>query len=75
MGKAATTLREILANNLVRSRTAQGFTQAELAYFAEIDIRVLVEVESAATALSIDGLERLARALKTEAAILLMIQA
>jgi transcriptional regulator with XRE-family HTH domain len=59
-------LREILAANLRRMRAEQGLTQDALADLSEIDRTYISGVERGLRNLSIDNLERLARALRLE---------
>lgn len=59
-------LREILATNLRRMRAERGLTQEALADLSEIDRTYISGIERGLRNLSIDNLERLARALRLE---------
>jgi transcriptional regulator with XRE-family HTH domain len=60
-------VREILAANLRRLRKKQGLSQEELAYRANIDRTYISSIERGVYAVTIDILDRLARALDVEA--------
>jgi transcriptional regulator with XRE-family HTH domain len=60
-------VREILAANLRRLRKKQGLSQEELAYRASIDRGYISSIERGVYAVTIDILDRLARALDVEA--------
>jgi transcriptional regulator with XRE-family HTH domain len=60
-------VREILAANLRRLRKKQGLSQEELAYRANIDRTYVSSIERGVYAVTIDILDRLARALDVEA--------
>ncbi|MFT9115119.1 MAG: helix-turn-helix transcriptional regulator [Acetobacter malorum] len=64
-------IREILAANLKRYRRERGVSQEELAHLAEIDRTYISSLERCQYAASIEVVDRLARALGTEAAMLL----
>ena len=65
-------VREILATNLRRMRAEQGLTQDALAHLSDIDRTYISGVERGLRNLSIDNLERLARALRLQPWQLLM---
>jgi len=69
------TIRRILAVNLRRLRKEAGVSQEELADRAEIDRTYISALEREVYAASIDVLDRLAKALRVEAADLLKRQA
>jgi transcriptional regulator with XRE-family HTH domain len=60
-------VREILAENLRRLRKRQGLSQEELAYRANVDRTYISSIERGVYAVTIDILDRLARALDVEA--------
>lgn len=64
-------IREILAQNLKRYRTAQGLSQEELAHRAGIDRTYVSSLERRVYAAGIDVVDRLAKVLGLEAADLL----
>lgn len=65
------TLREVLANNLKRHRLAAGLSQEELAHRAEIDRTYVSSLERCQYAATVDVIEKLARELDVDAALLL----
>lgn len=65
------TLREILAENLKRHRSATGLSQEELAHRADIDRTYVSSLERLQYAATVDVIEKLALALGTDAADLL----
>jgi len=64
-------LRQILAENLRRTRLAAGLSQEELAHVAGIDRTYVSALERSRFAASVDVIERLATALKVPPALLL----
>jgi len=64
-------IRETFARNLRRMRQAQGLSQEELAYKAEIDRTYVSSLERAVYSPSIEVVDKLAKALGTDAAELL----
>ena len=64
-------IREVLAINLRKLRRAQGLSQEELAYRAEIDRTYVSSLERSVYAAGIDVVDKLARVLGVEAADLL----
>jgi len=64
-------IRGVLALNLRRYRRAANLSQEELAHRAQIDRTYISALERRVYAASIDVVDRLARELGTEAAILL----
>lgn len=60
-------IREILAANLKRYRRERGVSQEELAHLAEIDRIYISSLERCQYAASIEVVDRLAKALGTEA--------
>ena len=64
-------IRDVLALNLRRWRRAKGLSQEELAHQADIDRTYISSLERSLYAAGIDVVDRLARALGTEAANLL----
>ena len=65
------TLREVLAKNLKRHRLAAGLSQEELAPRAEIDRTYVSSLERCNYAATVDIIEKLARELEIDAALLL----
>lgn len=65
-------IREILAANLKRYRRERGVSQEELAHLAEIDRTYISSLERCQYAASIEVVDRLAKALGVQAAMLLM---
>jgi transcriptional regulator with XRE-family HTH domain len=65
------TLREVLAKNLKRHRLAAGLSQEELAHRAEIDRTYVSSLERSQYAATVDMIEKLARELEVDAALLL----
>lgn len=65
-------IREVLAANLRRTRTAAGLSQEELAHRADIDRTYISALERCVYAAGIDVVDRLAKALGTTAAQLLV---
>lgn len=64
-------IRDILATNLRRYRIRQGLSQEELAHRAKIDRTYVSAIERSVYGVTIDVLDRLARALDVEASDLL----
>jgi transcriptional regulator with XRE-family HTH domain len=64
-------IRDVLALNLRKQRKAKGLSQEELAHRADIDRTYISSLERSLYAAGIDVVDRLARALGTEAADLL----
>ena len=64
-------LRQVLAANIRRERTARSWAQDELAHRATLSQTYISQVESGQRAVSVDAIERLAEALGVEAAALL----
>ncbi|WP_233902117.1 helix-turn-helix domain-containing protein [Paracoccus denitrificans] len=64
-------IREVLALNLRKTRQAQGLSQEELAWRADIDRTYISSLERCVYAAGIDVVDRLATALGVEAADLL----
>jgi transcriptional regulator with XRE-family HTH domain len=64
--KQAHTARDILAANLRRERLAKGWSQMELADEAELHFTYISAVECRKRNVSIDAMERLAKALGME---------
>jgi transcriptional regulator with XRE-family HTH domain len=64
-------IRDVLALNLRKQRRAKGLSQEELAHRADIDRTYISSLERSLYAAGIDVVDRLARALETEAADLL----
>ena len=64
-------IRETFARNLRRMRQAQGLSQEELAYKAEIDRTYVSSLERAVYSPTIEVVDKLAKALGTDAAELL----
>ena len=60
-------IRDILAANLRRLRQEQGVSQEELAHLAHVDRTYVSSLERGVYGATVDTLERLAGALKTEA--------
>ena len=65
------TLREVLAENLKRHRSATGLSQEELAHRAEIDRTYVSSLERCQYAATVDVIEKLSRELGVEASELL----
>lgn len=65
------TLREVLAENLRRHRSARGLSQEELAHRADIDRTYVSSLERCQYSATVDVIEKLARELGTEASELL----
>ena len=63
--------REVLALNLIRLRAARGWTQEALAFESGLHRTFVAHVERQARNISLDNLERLARALLVQPYILL----
>ncbi len=63
--------RRIVAQNLRRLRAAQGLTQEQLAERSGLHRTYVGSVERAERNISIDNLERLARALRVKISVLL----
>jgi transcriptional regulator with XRE-family HTH domain len=66
-------LKEALATNLRRTRSARGLTQEELADQAGLSSRYLGSIERAAVSASVTVLGRLAKALEIEACELIRV--
>ncbi|MCR5879530.1 helix-turn-helix domain-containing protein [Phenylobacterium sp. J367] len=64
-------LRRILARNVIRRRNAVGLSQEALADRAGVDRTWLSKLETAKAAVSIDVIEKVARGLDVEPALLL----
>jgi len=64
-------IREIFAQNLRRLRRAQGLSQEELAYRAEIDRTYVSLLERRVYSASIDTLAKIAEALEIDPDVLL----
>lgn len=64
-------IKEVFAQNLKKMRTAKGLSQEELAHEAGLDRTYVSALERCIYSATIDVVERLARALGTEAADLL----
>lgn len=64
-------LREVLAKNLKRHRLAAGLSQEELAHRAEVDRTYVSSLERCNYAATVDVIEKLARELGIDAALLL----
>ena len=60
-------LRDVLAANLRRLRAAKGLSQESLAYLAGLHRTYIGSIERSERNVSIDNIERLARALGVEA--------
>lgn len=65
--------RRLLADNMRRLRAARGWTQEDLAFECELDRSFLGHVERGARNISLDNLEKIARALGVPIAELLMV--
>ena len=65
------TLREVLAENLIRYRLGAGLSQEELAHRAEIDRTYVSSLERCRYSATVDVIEKLARELGVEASELL----
>lgn len=68
-------IRDVLASNLRRLRTAAGLSQEELAHRAQIDRTYVSALERSVYAAGIDVVDRLARELGVAAADLLKVPA
>ena len=66
------TARELLAINLRRLRAERGMSQEDLAFDANLHRTFVAHVERGVRNISIDNIEKLARALKVETHELLM---
>lgn len=64
-------IREIFARNLRLARQERGLSQEELAHLADIDRTYVSSLERCVYSPSIEVLDRLAKALKVEAADLI----
>lgn len=64
-------MREALAQNLVKLRAQQGWSQEDLAYEAQVHRTFVTQVERRQRNITIDNLEKLARALGVSASELL----
>lgn len=65
-------LRELLAYNVRAHRVAQGLSQEQLGFAAELDRTFISQVERARINVSLDNVERIALALNVSGATLLM---
>lgn len=61
------TLRDVLAYNLRASRLARGLSQEQLGFAAQLDRTFISQVERARVNISLDNLDKLARALALDA--------
>jgi transcriptional regulator with XRE-family HTH domain len=68
---SAMELRKILAKNVFKRRKALNFTQEELAHRAGIDRTWVSTIETSKSGVTVDVLEKVAKALEIEAADLL----
>ena len=68
-------LRRILSKNVFKRRKELGFTQEELAHRADIDRTWVSTIETCKSGVTVDVIERVAKALEIEAADLLRIGA
>jgi transcriptional regulator with XRE-family HTH domain len=66
------TARELLANNIVKLRGRLGYSQEELAHEAGLHRTFVAHVERRARNISLDNVERLAKALHVQVHELLM---
>ncbi|AQR65338.1 hypothetical protein BXU06_09935 [Aquaspirillum sp. LM1] len=64
-------LRDVLAYNLRRRRVAQGLSQEQLGFVAQLDRTFISQVERARVNISLDNIEKLALALELDACQLL----
>ncbi|MDP2162011.1 MAG: helix-turn-helix transcriptional regulator [Flavobacterium sp.] len=64
--------RQLLAKNIIRLRGELGFSQEALAFEAELHRTFIAHVERQARNISIDNVEKIARALGVEVYELLM---
>ncbi|PBB18853.1 helix-turn-helix transcriptional regulator [Mesorhizobium sp. WSM4313] len=64
-------IREVFARNLRTARLAKGLSQEELAHRADIDRTYISSLERGVYNASIDVVDRLAKALEIEVAVLL----
>jgi transcriptional regulator with XRE-family HTH domain len=69
--QSVATARERIAANLNRLRKTRGLSQEQLAELAEFHRTYVSQLERCVTNISIDGLERLARALDVDVVDLL----
>jgi transcriptional regulator with XRE-family HTH domain len=69
--QSVATARERIADNLNRLRKTRGLSQEQLAELAEFHRTYVSQLERCVTNISIDGLERLARALDVDVVDLL----
>jgi transcriptional regulator with XRE-family HTH domain len=65
-------LKQTIARNVRRLRTSQGHTQQRLAELSGIDVRSVNRLEAAAQNVTIDIVERVARALSVSPSLLFM---
>lgn len=65
-GEPEPSAREVLAINLIRRRAAKGWSQEALAFEAGLHRTFVAHVERQARNISLDNLERLARALQVK---------
>lgn len=64
-------LRDVLAYNLRTRRVARGLSQEQLGFIAQLDRTFVSQVERARVNISLDNIEKLARALDLDACQLL----
>jgi len=69
-----TTARAILAANIVRLRTARGWSQEMLAFECELHRTFIAHVERQVRNISLDNIEKIAKALSVEVYCLLQPQ-
>jgi len=69
---AARRLRDVLATNLRRQRASRGWSQEQLAHEAGVHRTFVGAVERSERNISLDNIERLARALGVEPSTLLV---
>ncbi len=67
------TARELLAANIVKLRRERGYSQEELAHEAGLHRTFVAHVERRARNISLDNVERLAKALNVQVHELLMV--
>lgn len=71
--KAAPTARQRIAANVKRYRAEQGLSQEKLAELAAFHRTYVSQLERCVTNITIDGLERLAQALRVDVSDLLRV--
>ena len=64
--KPAPSAREVLALNMIRLRGERGWSQEELAFKAELHRTFIAHVERRVRNISLDNIERIARALELQ---------